>query len=177
MKHNKLEGRTIHFRLIEESDAVFLYQLRIDEKLNKYISKVDSSIEAQKEWVRNYKERERKNIEYYFVIERNDTNEKIGTIRLYGITDDKRFCWGSWILNSRKTVTSAIESAYLIYEFAFERCNLSSSYFQVDRLNSTVNSFHVKTGAIKVDEDIVNVNYVFTKECFLKFKNKFRRVV
>ncbi|MBM7309217.1 GNAT family N-acetyltransferase, partial [Citrobacter freundii] len=116
MKHNKLEGRTIHFRLIEESDASFLYQLRMDETLNKYISKVDSSIEMQKEWIRNYKEREKEHIEYYFIIERNDTNEKIGTIRLYGITDDNRFCWGSWILNSRKTVTSAIESAYLIYE-------------------------------------------------------------
>ncbi|EPL1702828.1 GNAT family N-acetyltransferase, partial [Citrobacter freundii] len=67
--------------------------------------------------------------------------------------------------------------AYLIYEFAFERCNFISSYFQVDRLNSTVNSFHVKTGAIKVDEDVVNVNYIFTKECFLEFKNKFRRVI
>ncbi|HAU4306024.1 TPA: N-acetyltransferase, partial [Citrobacter freundii] len=55
MKHNKLEGRTIHFRLIEESDASFLYQLRMDETLNKYISKVDSSIEMQKEWIRNYK--------------------------------------------------------------------------------------------------------------------------
>ena len=49
MKHNKSEGRTIHFRLIEESDAAFLYQLRMDKTLNKYISKVDDSIEAQKE--------------------------------------------------------------------------------------------------------------------------------
>lgn len=177
MKHDKLEGRTIHFRLIEESDATFLYQLRIDETLNKYISKVDSSVEAQIEWIRSYKERESRDIEYYFIIERNDTNEKIGTIRLYGITDDNRFCWGSWILNSRKTVTSAIESAYLIYEFAFEKRNLSSSYFQVDRLNNTVNSFHVKTGAIKIDEDMVNINYIFTKECFFKFKDKFRRVI
>ncbi|EEQ4420936.1 GNAT family N-acetyltransferase, partial [Escherichia coli] len=102
---------------VEINDAEFIYSLRIDSRLNKHISTINGTVIEQAEWIEDYKKREENNEEFYFIIKRTDNDEKIGTIRLYNITKDDGFCWGSWILNDDKMKSSAIESAYLIYKF------------------------------------------------------------
>lgn len=174
---NKLSSKTINFRLAQIDDAEFIYSLRIDEKLNSYISKVDSNIREQRTWLESYKSREKLEREFYFIISRNDTNQSIGTIRLYGLTDNGQFCWGSWVLNENKTRTSAVESAFLLYYFAFECRGYKGSYFQVDKENTKVNSFHIKTGAICISSDNVNNNYIFSLESYGVFKKKFKNFV
>ncbi|WP_395490620.1 GNAT family N-acetyltransferase [Cedecea davisae] len=177
MDNKFFKSKTIHIRLAEISDAAFIYSLRMNEKLNKHISKVDGSVEDQTVWLEKYKEKELAGLEYYFIIARNDNGRAIGTVRLYGITEDNRFCWGSWILNSEKTVTAAIESAYLLYKFAFEYKKYNSAYFQVDNNNAQVISFHKKTGAIFVEKDEVNENFIYTNDCYDKFKSRYIKIV
>jgi RimJ/RimL family protein N-acetyltransferase len=111
---NGLKSKTVHLRYAETEDAEFIYSLRVNDTLNQHISKVSGTVETQANWLTEYKKREKDGKEYYFIIIRNDTNEKIGTVRVYGITDDNRFCWGSWILNENKTKSAAIESACII---------------------------------------------------------------
>lgn len=177
MNNMLLESKTIYLRLAEVEDASFIHSLRINEKLNKHISKVTGSVDDQAEWLRRYKEKESKEQEFYFIILRRDNNNAIGTVRLYGITDDNRFCWGSWILNSDKTVTAAIESAYLLYKFAFEEMKYQSAYFQVDKKNIQVISFHRKTGAIFVDQDEINENFIYNFDCYSKFKSRYIKIL
>lgn len=177
MENNKLKSKTVHLRLAEVKDAEFIYSLRINEKLNKHISKVNGTSRDQEEWLKRYKEREQSGQEYYFIIVRNDNHKAVGTVRIYGVTDDKRFCWGSWVLNSEKTVTSAIESAYLLYKFAFEEKGYKSAYFQVDRDNTQVISFHKKTGANFVGEDENNENFTYSIDSYHKFKARYINLV
>ena len=97
------EGRTIYFRLVEESDAAFIHSLRMDEQYNKYLSQVDDDVEKQRQWITRYKQREEQNEEYYFIIHRKDNNLPIGTLRIYDFRpEENSFCWGSWILNENK---------------------------------------------------------------------------
>jgi len=159
-----LETKNLFFRLAVPDDAEFIFSLRKNEKLNKHISQVTGGPLQQREWLTEYKKREELNEEFYFIICRKDNNELIGTVRIYDITTDKKFCWGSWILNDNKTKSAAIESAILVYKFCFEHCGFTSSYFQVDKQNIGVRSFHLKTGASIKEEDKVNTHFVFTNK-------------
>jgi RimJ/RimL family protein N-acetyltransferase len=177
MDQQLIMGKTISLRLATANDAKFIHSLRVDNKLNKHISKVTGTVDAQRDWLEDYKKRELLEKEFYFIIIKNKTSEPIGTVRVYGITDDHRFCWGSWILNDNKTVTSALESAYLVYKFAFETMNYKSSYFQVDNNNTHVISFHKKTGATFIDHDDVNHNFSYEQNAYENFKNKYINVL
>ena len=65
--------------------------LRLDNRLNQFMSRVDNDLNKQIEWIRDYKKRPE---EFYFIIE-SKNKEDYGTIRVYDIKGDS-FCWGSW---------------------------------------------------------------------------------
>lgn len=160
----KLEASSVYLRLVEESDASFICRLRNDDRLNSYISKSSVDEEAQREWIANYKKRENRGEEYYFIICRNNDDLQIGTVRLYDFQENpKSFCWGSWILNENKTKFAAVESALLVYEAGFSTLEFEQSHYDVMKGNDKVHSFHLKMGAEKVAEDDINVYYTFAK--------------
>jgi len=177
MNDNYLKCRTIHLRLAKEQDAEFIYSLRMNNKLNKHISHVTGTVEDQKLWLKAYKEKEEKNNEFYFIILRNDNENPIGTVRIYGITEDNRFCWGSWILNEDKTVSAALESAYLVYKFSFEIKQFESAYFQVDKKNKSVIAFHLKTGAVYKSQDNISEHFEFNIDAYNDFKKKYHKLI
>lgn len=138
-------------RLANEYDAEFILSLRLDSRYNLYISDVSPNVEDQRAWLRNYKNDESLGKQYYFIIEKLD-GTPCGTVRIYDLRNDS-FCWGSWILNDKKTRYSAVESALLVYEFGFDKLGFDKSHFEVDKRNEKVVSFHEKFGATKVGED------------------------
>jgi RimJ/RimL family protein N-acetyltransferase len=166
-------GKTIYFRSVEEFDADFILSLRTDEKLNNHLSKTSSSISAQRQWITEYKAREKENKEYYFIICRCSDSLAIGTVRLYDFIDEKKsFCWGSWILNSNKTRTSAIESALLVYEFSFHDKKFTRCHFDVRKANISVNKFHHKFGAHVLRETELDYFYEYSKREYIEFYSK-----
>lgn len=166
-----LKASTTYLRLVTEADAEFICSLRNDGKLNTYISKSTADVNAQKEWIRNYKNKELNNEEYYFIICRLDSQLPIGTVRLYDFKNNpKSFCWGSWILNENKTKYAAVESALLVYEAGFAFLGFDQSHFEVMKGNDKVHSFHLKMGAQKVSEDETNVYYIFPKNKYAENK-------
>ncbi len=158
----ELISKTIKMRPANVEDAEFILSLRLDQKYNSYISKVKDDIKLQKNWLLNYKAREREGKEYYFIIERND-GIRCGTVRLYDFVNNS-FCWGSWILNEDKTRFSAIESAFLVYRFGFNDLGFSKSHFDVRKDNKRVISFHEKMGAVKVGETEDSYLFEISKE-------------
>lgn len=156
----KLESKTIRLRLVEENDAAFILNLRLDEKYNQFLSDVTPDLQAQIDWIHSYKNDEEAGNQYYFIIERLN-GKPCGTIRVYDIKDNS-FCWGSWILNEDKTRYSAIESALLIYEFGFNYLKLERSHFEVVKGNGKVISFHKKFGAKIISEDDENCYFNIT---------------
>ena len=176
MKNFNLKAGTIYLRLVQENDAAFINSLRNNNQLNTYISKSTADINTQKEWIRNYKNKESNNTEYYFIICRVDNNLPIGTVRLYDFQENpKSFCWGSWILNENKTKYAAVESALLVYEAGFAVLGFEQSHFEVMKGNDKVHSFHLKMGAQKISEDDKNVYYIFPKNRYEENKIQYAK--
>lgn len=144
-------------RFVEEDDADFILKLRLDDRYNKFLSRVEPDVQAQRDWIRRYKADEKARKQFYFIIERLD-GTPCGTVRVYDLLEDS-FCWGSWILNDDKTRYSAVESAFLVYEFGFTELGYKKSHFSVMKENDRVVSFHKKMGAEQVGED--EHNYYF----------------
>ncbi|WP_257285960.1 GNAT family N-acetyltransferase [Endozoicomonas sp. SESOKO1] len=171
-----LYSKTIRLRFVEPDDAEFILGLRLDIRYNQYLSTTINDVNAQRNWIKEYKSREREGKEYYFIIERKIDEIPIGTVRLYDFIEQANsFCWGSWILNEDKTRFAAIESAMLVYRFAFEEVQFSRSHFDVRKENKSVLSFHRKMGAKEMGEDELNVYFHYFPESYREQKVKLKR--
>ena len=166
-------AKHIRFRLVEVNDAEFILSLRLDPEKNRFISPVKDDIEAQRTWIREYKNKEKNGEEYYFIIESKDS-EKLGTIRLYEFRGDS-FCWGSWILRHDAPAYAAIESVLCIYEIAFSRLGFMQSHTDVRKGNVAVKNFLVQFGAVITDDDDINYYFRMTRETFEKTRQNYRR--
>jgi RimJ/RimL family protein N-acetyltransferase len=173
-----IEGKTVFLRYANENDAEFILSLRNNDYLNKYLSATSSDISSQKQWLNDYKHREKQGIEYYFIICRLDNNSAIGTVRLYDfIIDRNSFCWGSWILSEDKTRTAAIESALLVYEFAFNKAGFERSHFDVRKGNTSVIKFHNKFGVTQVGETDLDYLYEYSKSDYIQFSHNNKKFI
>lgn len=168
-----LSAKSIKLRLVETSDAEFILNLRLDEKYNSFISKVDNDLDSQRSWIEKYKKDEKNNRQFYFIIETVD-GKRCGTVRIYDLTADS-FCWGSWILNHDKTRYSSIESALLVYQYGFEKLGFDKCHFDVMKDNTKVVEFHKRFGAKIVREDAVNFYFQITKDDVEKNTKKFEK--
>ena len=168
-----LNGKNINFRTVEVEDAEFIYNMRQNQNKTKYLSKVTGDVKSQKEWIKNYKQREENKKEFYFVIE-SKNEEKLGLVRMYDFKDDS-FCWGSWLIKEDAPKTTAIESALQIYEFGFYTLGFKKSHFDVRKGNDKVIAFHQRFGAKIVDEDELDYFFNFQKSDYKIIKEKYKR--
>ena len=118
------------------------------------------------------------NIINYFIIYRNDNNERIGTVRLYDFkTTPKSFCWGSWILNQNKTRYAAIESALLIYKFAFDQLKFDQSHFDVRKENLGVHNFHIRLGTQHISSNNLDNFYVYPASSYYSILSDYKKFI
>jgi RimJ/RimL family protein N-acetyltransferase len=143
MQHNfVVEGCAYRLRPVSDNDAGFIIKLRSDPELNRFLHLTSPSIEAQLEWLTNYYSRPG---DWYFVLERRYDSTAEGLISLYGFdTYEGSAEWGRWIL--RKDSMAAVESAMLIYRFAFEELCMREVYCRTAAENQSVVSFHDSCG-------------------------------
>ena len=146
-KTKMVRGKSINLRDVEESDAEFVLQLRLDPRRNQYLSPVDAEVEAQRMWIRQYQESEG---QAYFVICDRALVE-LGTVRIYDARGDS-FSWGSWVLKEGAPAHAAIESAVLVYTLATRSWGFRAAHFRVHPANTSVLAFHEKFGAQRVFE-------------------------
>ena len=143
-----VQTKNIYLRLIQETDLELLLNLRLNQNLNKFLNPVSNDRTQQLSWIQEYKLREAGGIDYYFVIV-DKVHGDIGLVRVYNIDyANKSFTWGSWIIQEEnRPKYAAIESALLIYEFAFNELNLILAKFDVRIENEGVIKFHIRFGA------------------------------
>ncbi|GJH09280.1 GNAT family N-acetyltransferase [Caballeronia novacaledonica] len=139
MRHDvSVEGHVFRLRPIADADAQFVVELRTNPALNAYLHAGAQTREQQLSWLSSYYERAG---DYYFVIERKDTNLQEGLVALYDMDERADAAeWGRWII--RPGSVSAIESAWLIYRAGFESLGLSAVYCRTVAENAKVVSFH-----------------------------------
>ena len=166
-------GKNINMRTVTTEDAEFIYNMRQNQNKTKYLSRVTGTVESQKEWIKNYKQREEEKKEFYFVIESKD-KRKLGLVRMYDFQDNS-FCWGSWLIKEDAPKSTAIESALQIYEFGFYSLGFEKSHFDVRKENDKVIAFHQRFGAKIVDEDELDYFFNFEKSDYEIIKEKYKR--
>ncbi|WP_107495974.1 GNAT family N-acetyltransferase [Thalassobius sp. I31.1] len=165
---------SLNVREIKVSDAEYIFQLRSDVTYNKYISKIDDNIETQRRFIEGYLEKNRTQREsFYFILENKTTGARCGTVRIYNFNGDV-FEWGSWILDEKKSRYSALETAILIYEYAFNILGFDRSEFEVNKDNVRVIDYHKKSGAEVIGEDDVNLYFRVRKNVGLAFAKSLR---
>ena len=178
MENNYLKSNHLILKLVEEDDANFILELRKNTELNKYLSNTEISEEQQKKWIRDYKEREKKKEEFYFRIEKKD-GEQLGFVRVYNINyKEKTFTCGSWIIKTDRPTYSAIESALIVYEFAFLELGMQKAIFDVRKENVGTLNFHKKFGAIKTGESEIDEYFEIPRNLYMnELKNKYIRFI
>jgi RimJ/RimL family protein N-acetyltransferase len=162
----------ISLRVVEESDAGFIFKLRTDSDLNKHISSTSGTIEDQVAFIKKYKEREVKKIEYYFIIDYKET--AVGTLRIYNIDYEKStFTWGSWIIERGNPGEVALSSAYMSYFFGFEYLNLQKALIDVRKENKKASDFY-NLYCNFLYEDELNYYLDFNKSEMNRYVDKFK---
>ena len=68
-----------------------------------------------------------------------------------------------------------METAILIYEFAFNVLGFDRSEFKVNKRNEKVISYHKKSGANIIRQDEYNFYFSIQKEISLQFSNTIRK--
>jgi len=169
----KVNGKNINLRLVETDDAEFIYAMRQDQLKTKFLSKTDGTVEDQKKWIENYKQKEKNKQEFYFIIE-SKKQENLGLVRLYDFIDDS-FCWGSWLIKDNAPKLTAIESALQVYEFAFYTLGFENSHFDVRKGNEKVIAFHKRFGANITDENDLDYFFTLSKKDYEVTKQKYGR--
>ncbi len=169
----KISGKYIDLRTVVESDAHFIFTLRQDREKTKYLSSIQGTVQDQIDWIRKYKIREAAKKEYYFIIE-SKSQESLGLVRIYDFKDDS-FSWGSWLIKDNAPKFTAIESALLIYQFAFDVLKFTQSHFEVQKGNDKVIAFHQRFGAEIVEENKNEYFFIMKKTTFNQIKLRYKR--
>lgn len=157
-KARKISGLGIALRDASIKDAEFILSLRMDPRLNRYISKVNGELAQQEAFLESYS---RNDDEAFFVIEDED-GCSLGTIRMYDQRDDS-FCWGSWIVHPDAPRKTGTRSALLLYYYAFDHLGFKRTHFDVRQLNEAVWKFHEECGAVLSRETKLDRFYILAK--------------
>lgn len=139
----------LHCRLVNEGDSAFIVNLRSDGKRSRFIHRTEADVEKQVLWIRDYKIREQKGQEYYFIYEANGM--PFGVNRVYNIEED-HCTEGSWVCLPLEDSSKIIASALVIRDIIFDYFNFEYDLFNVSVGNNKVKKFHKICGATIIEE-------------------------
>lgn len=160
----------IILRLVEEEDAEFIFELRNDAGLNKFISYTSPKLTDQYKWIQKYKIREEAGREYYFMAQ-DQSGVKYGTIRLYSI-DETSFEIGSWLFHANSPIGMAVKAHFIGFETGFEILKAEYCRFEIRKKNKGVLRYMQDFETTLVNEDDLNYYYTITKESFYKRRSQ-----
>jgi len=171
-----IEGRHLRLRPVAPDDAPYIHALRTDPRYNAHLSPVTGGVEAQRQWIERYLEREVQGREIYFVIERRSDGMRCGVVRLYDIAE-QQFTWGSWILDDHKPSKAALESAVLSFGYGFRFPRTEKALIDVRRENYRALHFYRRFGMIETGADETNSYFEYPRAQFLADLPRYRRLL
>lgn len=159
----------IDVRLVNEDDSTFILSLRTDKTLARFINYTENDENKQRQWIRNYKERERQGLDYYFIYSKDGV--PFGVNRIYNIKGDT-CTGGSWVCKTGTPVELSIPTSLLCRDIMFDILNLKEDNFEVRKENKKVQKFHIMTGSAKTGETDLDILFQATPESHKKGKIK-----
>ena len=167
--HDPIDGVALRLRCVEASDAQRVFDLRTDPSLTRFLPPLQGVPSDQARWIES--QRQKPN-DFYFAIEKKHKpgGEAEGFLGLYNFVGDDVATaeWGRWIL--AKNSLASVESAYLLYRFAFETLSLGRVVCHSLLANETVVSFHDRCGLERIrtlekEFNIRGVEYDAVEHC------------
>lgn len=162
-----LDKYGIHLRLVNENDADFIIQLRTDPRLERFIHATDKDVEKQKEWIRQYKLREKAGEEYYFIYYYK--GEPIGVNRIYNIKDNYA-TGGSWVCRPGLPIEIPILVLIIMREIIFEVLGLHYDKYDIRKENFKVLRINNLFDPRETDETELDYYFELAKEPFERKK-------
>jgi RimJ/RimL family protein N-acetyltransferase len=163
------------FRTVEEEDASFIVELRTNEVLSRFLSPTSANVEQQKEWIRNYKQREADNKEAYF-ISLDEKGNRLGLNRLYNYEDDC-FEIGSWLYKPGLNVSVAILGDLAARDYGFEKLGFGFCKFEVRRANVSVVKYHLGFKPEKTGENELDYFFRLSYDNYKKQRDKLLNIL
>ena len=164
-----LDRYGLHVRFVDEHDAEFILSLRTDARLGQYIHSTENDVLKQIEWTKEYKIRERKGTDYYFMFEMPIGN-KLGVSRIYNVTDST-FETGSWVFKRDAPFGSAFLGDIICHEIAFEMFPDKTNLHDIKKANYGVNKYADEFHPILISETEDTRYFKNDKENYTFYKN------
>lgn len=164
-----IERYGITARLVNEDDAEFIVCLRTDTQKGQFLGVTDVNVEKQRNWISEYKKRERDGKEYYFMFEK-PRGERLGVSRIYEIKEDT-FTTGSWVFKKGAPFGAAFLGDIICHEIAFELFPNSVNLHDVRKANNGVRKYADEFHPTLLFETEFTQYYMNTRENYLKYKD------
>jgi len=143
-----IAGHAFRLRPIAASDAAYLLELRAAG--GQFLNRGASTLAEQRAWLDRYFARAD---DYCFIVETADGQRREGLVGLYDIDHDAKAAeWGRWVLAPRSN--AAVESALLVYRFAFDMLSLASVRCRTLAGNAKVVAFHDSCGLARISASV-----------------------
>jgi hypothetical protein len=170
-----IEKYDTFLRLVDIDDASFILSLRTNINRNKNISFVSNDLGKQIKWIEDYKVREKRGEEYYFLV--GDKDKKFyGTTRLYHFSDNI-YTNGSWIFSEQTPDGLAIKGDIIGREIGFDILGFDICHFDVRKKNKNVIKYHMGFQPKKINETELDIYFELTKASFADNKLKILKIL
>lgn len=160
LSNSNKEPHLLQFIFAKENDAEFILGLRTNPSKNKYLNYTEPNLENQIIWLKEYKTREERGEELYYIIYENHI--PVGTIRIYNIKENE-CTTGSWLFSSNTHQLTPIISELLIYEIVYNILKKSTVLFDVRKENKKVVTYHKLKRITLINEDEENFYYSMSR--------------
>ena len=160
LSNSNKEPHLLQFIFAKENDAEFILGLRTNPYKNKYLNYTEPNLENQIIWLKEYKTREERGEELYYIIYENHI--PVGTIRIYNIKENE-CTTGSWLFSSNTHQLTPIISELLIYEIVYNILKKSTVLFDVRKENKKVVNYHKLKRITLINEDEENFYYSMSR--------------
>jgi hypothetical protein len=163
------------FRLVDESDAEFIFKLRTNLALSRFINKVSSELDDQVSWIMEYKKREMKGEEFYFISINAETGVRQGLNRIYNFKD-YTFELGSWLYVPDDDISRSILGDIAVREIAYDNLLFQTCAFEVRKANKSVVRYHQGYSPELAGEDEEYYYFQLPASTFNQKKNKYLNI-
>lgn len=163
-----LETKYFYLQEIELYDLQSVINLRLNKK-NNFLSPISSSIDDQRYYYQDYKQKRLKNSEIYFkVTEKKNAKKIIGLVRLTEIDQLEKFSWESLIISDEAPPYASLDVIFSIYKIGFEilKKNVCGPW-EIPIKAQHVYRLHKKMGmAIEINKNNNFYNMIVTKDSY-----------
>ena len=132
-----LEKYGLKVRLVNENDAEFILSLRANPNRTKYMITLDYDIERQKKWIQEYKKREKKGLDFYFIYSNNE-DRPIGVNRISHVDINSKTAKFSSLIVVEGLKYEALIMVIIMNEIAFHSLGIDMYFGDVHKKNSRV---------------------------------------